>query len=237
MIPDILYYSLLASLMTVLGSLLAYLFTMNKRIISFFFGLSSGMMLYLSYFSLLPTAVQFGGIRSVLIGILSSIIMMWLIHQLPIEQELRRCDSTSLDRVRFFFILAVIAHHIPEGIAVGAGFEAEHHMGLLLVLAFAIHNVPEGMALAFPLISAGRSPIYVLGLSLCCGLTLPLGTLLGITLLNQSFSGISIGLTFAAATMIWIIIDEILPKAYQFHRVLSMVGLFAGGILIYMIHA
>ena len=237
MIPDILYYSLLAGLTTVLGSLLAYLCSINQRVISFFFGFSAGMMLYLSYFSLLPTAVKFGGLRPVLIGIFSSLVMMWLIHQLPTNKKLNKCHSQSLERVRFFFILAVIAHHLPEGIAIGAGFEAEHHMGALLVLAFAIHNLPEGMALAFPLISAGRSPVYVFGWSLFCGLTLPLGTWLGITWLNRSVHGVAIGLTFAAATMIWIIVDEIFPKAYQFNRILSFVGLFAGGILIYMIHA
>lgn len=236
MIPDILVYSLLASLMTIIGSLIAYLFPINHRVIAFSFGFSSGMMLYLSYFSLLPAAIKLGGLRAVLIGIISSLLMMWLIHQLSTEPKPTGCNHLPLERIRFFFILAVIAHHLPEGIAVGAGFEVEHHMGVLLVLAFAIHNLPEGMALAFSLISSGRSPINVLGWSLFCGLTLPLGTWLGITYLNQSLYGISIGLTFAATTMLWVVINEIFPKAYQFHRKLSLVGLIVGGILIDMIH-
>ena len=44
------------------------------------------------------------------------------------------CNHLPLEWIRFLFILAVIAHHLPEGIAVGVGFEVKHHMGMLLVL-------------------------------------------------------------------------------------------------------
>lgn len=234
---DILYYSFLASLVTGLGSLLAYLFPINRQMISFSFGFSSGVMLFLSYFSMLPTAVKYGGLVSVFIGIFCAIFMMLLLHRIPTGKKSKGCTNPHLERVGLFFILAVIAHHIPEGIAIGVGFEAEHQMGILLVMALAIHNLPEGMALALPLISAGKSPFYVMGWSLFCGMTLLLGTWLGITWLNHSMKVMSISLSFAAALMVWVIIVEVFPQAFHFNRFFSLIGLVAGGLFIYMVHS
>lgn len=236
MVTHSLYYSLFSGLTIGLGSLLAYLFSVNRNVISFLFGLSSGMMLFLSYFSLLPTAVTYGGLSSVFIGMICAIVIMLLIHSIPTGKKHSDGANPQLERVGFFFIFAVIAHHIPEGIAIGVGFETEHHIGLLLVAVLSIHNLPEGMALALPLISAGRSPFFVIGWSLICGLAFPIGTWLGITSLNHSVKVLSISLTFAAATMIWIIVDQVFPQAFHFNRWLSMVGLILGGVMIYIIH-
>lgn len=237
MTSEILYYSFLVSFATGFGSLLAYLFPISRQMVSFSFGFSSGIMLYLSYFSMLPTAVKYGGLVSVFMGILCAVLMMGLFLRIPGGKNPTGCTNLHLDRVGFYFILAVIAHHIPEGIAIGVGYEAEHHMGILLVVALAIHNLPEGMALAMPLISAGRSPLYVMAWSLICGMTLPLGTWLGIAWLNHSLFVMSISLSFAAGTMIWIIIREVFPQAYRFHRFFSWFGFIMGGIVIYMVHS
>lgn len=236
MTSDLLYYSFLAGLTTGIGSLFAYLFTTNQQLISFLFGFTSGMMLYLSYFSLLPASITYGDFRSVFFGILFAVLVMGVTHLLPKGKKNKECAHHHLERVGLFFIFAVIAHHIPEGIAIGVGFEAEHHMGMLLMIALAIHHLPEGMALALPLISAGRSPIYIMGWSLICGLTLPAGTWIGMHWLNQSTKVMSFSLAFAAATMVWIIVDEVFPQAFRLHRSLSLIGLAIGGLVIYLAH-
>jgi zinc transporter, ZIP family len=138
--------------------------------------------------------------------------------------------------ISYFFYAAIIAHNIPEGAAIGIGFQTEHHVGVFLSIALAIHNIPEGMGLAVPLIAAKRHPITIIGLSMLCSGMLPLGTWLGISLLTQSVGLVSIGLIFAAVTMVWIAVYEICPRAFALHKFISFWGLGIGALFMYIIH-
>lgn len=206
--------------------------------IAFAFGFSAGVMLFVSYFSMLPTAARIGGIPVILVGIIATFLFMRLLHAFPLSKVERdtNCTTPHLERVGFFLILAILAHHLPEGAAIGVGFETEHDLGILLVIALAIHNLPEGIALAVPLIAVGKPPRYVLGWSLCCGMSLPLGTWIGSTWMNGSTAWMSLSLAFAAITMVWIIVYEVFPQAFALNRKLAIGGLVAGSLFMYIVH-
>lgn len=237
-ILDALFYSFLAGCVTIVGAFSTYLFTWHQRTIAFAFGVSSGVMLFVAYFSMLPLAVRFGGMRVIFIGLLSTILFMYLLHRLPLGkvEKGKTCTTPHLERVGFFLVLAIIAHHLPEGTAIGAGFDMEHGLGFLLVTALAIHNLPEGMALAIPLIASGRSRYKVLALSLLCGMSLPIGTWIGMTWLSGSKEWMSISLAFAAVTMVWIMVREVFPQAWSLNRNWAISGLVLGGCFMYFLH-
>lgn len=233
---SIVLYSIVAGLMITLGTLLNYLLIWRRPMIAFAFGFSAGVMLFISYFSLLPVAVRYGGMLAIGLGIFSSICFMRLLHLLPLSKVNKGCASTHYERMGFFLIIAVIAHHLPEGAAIGVGFESEYQMGLLLVIALAIHNLPEGIALAIPLVAAGKKPHFVIGWSLLCGLSLPLGTWIGLMWLSHSMQMIAVILAFAAATMIWIMVYEVFPHAYQLGRGWAIIGFVFGLFFMYIVH-
>lgn len=233
---SIVLYSIVAGLMITLGTVLNYLFTWRKPMIAFAFGFSAGVMLFVSYFSLLPVAVRYGGMFAIGLGILSSICFMCLLHLLPLSKVNKGCASPHYERMGFFLMIAVIAHHLPEGAAIGVGFESEYQMGLLLVIALAIHNLPEGIALAIPLVMAGKKPHFVMGWSLFCGLSLPVGTLIGLLWLSHSMHMIAVILAFAAAIMIWIMVFEVFPHAYRLGKRWAIVGLVVGLFFMYIVH-
>lgn len=65
---------------------------------------------------------------------------------------------------------------------------------------------------------------------------MPFGAWIGITFLTNSPHVVSIGLIFAAATMIWIVVCEITPRAFSLHRFGALLGLCFGGLFMYIIH-
>jgi ZIP family zinc transporter len=237
MVVDAWFYSLLAGICTVIGPLLAWLIPLSRPVISFSFGVSSGVMLLVSYVSLLPAATQSGNFLHIILGMGLALLIMSLFRRLPIGHVHATEEGEEIyQRLGFYVALAVIVHNFPEGIAIGLGFEAEHSAGLLLVLALAIHNIPEGMALALPLFASGYRPWTVLAISLLCGLTLPLGTWLGTYWFAGRVDIASVGLIFAATVMIWIVVYEIFPQAFRMGRRFSIFGLLAGGLFMYAIH-
>lgn len=235
---SILLYSFLAGIVTSLGAVLTYWFTWRRRTIAFAFGFSAGVMLYVAYFSMLPTAIQYGGFRVLVLGLVGTVVFMCLLHLLHLRkvEKGESCTAPQLERVGFFLIIAVIAHHLPEGAAIGVGFEAEHQMGVMLVIALAIHNLPEGIALALPLVAAGRPFGFVFGFSLLCGMSLPLGTWLGLTFLDGSVWLMALSLAFAAAVMVWIMVTEVFPHALALGKRMAIGGLAVGGVFMYVVH-
>lgn len=233
---EALLYSALAGASTLIGTLLVLCFSLTRKMVALSLGMSAGVMILVSYWTLLPAAFRYGGFFHMLAGMGLAISVMLLLHHLPFSKVENEGDSSQFARLGFFLVIAVAAHNAPEGAAIGIGFEMEQHVGHTLAIAMVIHNIPEGIGLAAPLVAAGRHPFIVSGLSLLCAATLPLGTWVGLNFLTQSANIVSVGLIFAATTMIWIVVCEICPRAFLLHRSNAFIGLGIGALFMYIIH-
>lgn len=221
---------------TFLGAILLLCFSLTRRIIAFSLGMSGGVMLTVSYFTLLPPAYVYGGGFHLLIGMGAAILFMLLLRQIPFSKVGSKEDSSRYERLAFFLAIAIALHNAPEGAAMGIGYRMDPDMGHILAVAMAIHNIPEGIGLAAPLIAAGRHPLFIGVVGLLCGAALPAGAWLGIRYLTGSPDILSAGLVFAASTMIWVVICEICPRAFALHKAMACIGLGTGAVLMYIIH-
>ncbi len=112
-------------------------------------------------------------------------------------------------------------------------------LGPMLSLAMLLHNIPEGLSLAIPLkvnkISPGRIILY----SILTGVpTGGIGSFIGGSMGMISNILISLCLSFAGGTMLYIICDEIIPNAKTLHKGgrASSIGFVLGfviGIILY----
>ncbi|MBA4495946.1 ZIP family metal transporter [Paenactinomyces guangxiensis] len=235
-LPEAVIYSAWTGASILLGTILVLFFSPTRKTVAFSLGMSGGVMLFVCYLTLLPSAFKHGGFLHLLTGMGTGTLLMLLLHHLPFSKVGSKGESSHLTRLGFLLVIAVAAHNAPEGAALGIGFKTGDHVGHTLALAMAVHNIPEGIGLAAPLVAAGRHPLLIVFLSLLCGATLPLGTWIGLKYLTGSPDIVSAGLIFAAVTMIWVVICEICPRAFTLHKPIAWVGMGFGALFMYIIH-
>ncbi|MBD1372120.1 ZIP family metal transporter [Hazenella sp. IB182357] len=229
-------YSAIAGLATVLGAILTLSFRLTDRIVAFALGMSVGVMVFISYLDLIPTAMMKGGWAHLVVGMVLAILFMLLLHHIPFSKVGSGDQISDYTRLGVLLVIAVAVHNTPEGAAIGIGFDLENHLGHTLALAMFIHNIPEGIGLAAPLRAAGFMRSRIILLSLICGATLPLGTWIGIRFLSQSSDIISGGLIFAAVVMLWTAICEISPSAFRQSPLYAYFGIGMGSLFMCTVH-
>ena len=118
-------------------------------------------------------------------------------------------------------VLAVTLHNIPEGMAVGvvlAGWIAGNGGitaagTLALSLGIAIQNFPEGAIISMPLRAegAGKGRAFLYGV--LSGIVEPLAAALTIWAAGLILPALPYLLSFAAGSMIYVVVEELIPEA------------------------
>lgn len=223
----------------------------DKKFLSFALGLSSGVMIYVSFVEILPKsvenlsnyyAVKNSNIYSV-ISFFIGIILIWLVNKLipkyeshykvyDLENDTTENKSTTkLMRIGIFTAIAIAIHNFPEGMATFISAIDNSEMGIAITFAIAIHNIPEGIAVAVPVFYATGKKHKAFLLSLFSGLTEPLGAVIGYFFFIKLIGAEAFGFIFAgvAGMMVYISFDELLPAAKEYgEEKFSITGLFTG---------
>lgn len=118
-------------------------------------------------------------------------------------------------KTAWLFIIAITLHKIPEGLAVGVAYSAEDFMNPdSLVLGIALHNIPEGLTIAISLVAAKCSRLKAALTAAAIGLVQPLGAALGLVTMGISEKIVPLGMAMAGGTLLFVVINEILPETY-----------------------
>ncbi len=217
--------SILAGLSTGIGALPIF-FTKNvsNKALDMMLGFAAGVMLAATSFSLVIPAVEAGGggVRGAgitLIGILLGGIFLDFtdkhsphVHLLDKREE---GNASSLAKM-WLFIIAITIHNFPEGLAVGVGFgDGNIANGLSIALGISLQNLPEGLAVALALVREKYSTKKAFLIAMLTGLVEPIGSLLGLLLVNVAKPLLPLILAFAAGAMLFVISDEIIPETHK----------------------
>ncbi|HEY9705930.1 MAG TPA: zinc transporter ZupT [Allocoleopsis sp.] len=242
--------TLFAGLSTAIGSIIAISTKhTNIRFLSLALGLSAGVMVYVSFVEMFPTAIttlqNIYGIKTGLwiavgaffAGIAMIAIVDLLIpkednpHEMVPIAEMENHKCKKLHRVGLFTALAIAVHNFPEGLATFVATMQSPALGVAIAIAIAIHNIPEGIAVAVPIYHATKSKMKAFWYSFLSGLAEPVGALVGFFLLQKFFSDLTFGIIFAliAGIMVYISIDELLPAAEEYgEHHLTIIGFIIG---------
>lgn len=137
----------------------------------------------------------------------------------------RQADSGrngELKKSTLMLITAITIHNIPEGMAVGLAFamamsdpgNASLFSGAVaLALGIGIQNYPEGTAVALPLIQNGIGKKKAFCLGSMSAVVEPVFGVLAAVLAALITPFMPLLLAFAAGTMIYVVIQELLPEA------------------------
>ena len=207
-------YGLLFGLLgTTLGGIIGIIINpKSKNYLNYILSFTSGLMLSIICFELVPESILNAHILYTIIGLLVGIIFMYIINLIT-NKEFN--FLSPLLRTSFIIFIGLTLHNLPEGISIGAGFIQSQTLGISLGLAILLHDIPEGILVASPMRASGLSKIKALFLTIISGLSTGVGAFLGanISQINEKF--ISLSLSFAAGAMLYIVAFELLTSSFK----------------------
>lgn len=239
---EILLISTLAGLATGLGGLFVVCFGKpSVKFLSLILGIAAGINIVIATVELLPAAVEHGNLFLMSVGFIVGISIMSLIDRIiPSTSSLNgngsNEDNCRLIRTGILIAVALAVHNLPEGLAIGAGFEATHSLGAVIAIAIGIHNIPEGMGAAAPLKLGGVKSKNILLITCLAGLATPIGTVIGTLLIHLSAAFVSLSLAFGGGAIMYVVCKELIPESHKQHAQYAIYGV-SFGFLISMILA
>lgn len=234
---EILIVSTITGLATGIGAVVVNLLgPLSSKVLSALLGFAAGIMIAISTLNLLPMAIEFGSIYIAGFGFLLGVLIMLLLDNFVPHLHImcKEGEDYSYLKMGFFVASGIAMHNLPEGLALGAGFEAAEELGVMIAAAILLHNIPEGMGIAAPLKKACVNKLHIIGITSLAGLFTPLGTLLGILIFGISPTFISICMGIAAGAMIYIVSDELIPESHKQHSHSANMGIAFGILLAFL---
>ncbi len=202
---------------TGMGGLISFVLNKpSKKFLSGIIGLSSGLMLAVVSFELLPEAYRIGGVEGVTIGLgVGAIMASFLDSFISNLKYVRGRSGQNYIKTGILLGIGIALHNFPEGLAIGSGIAAEAKMGFGLAIVIALHNMPEGIAMVTPMRVGGYSKWKAFLSTLLAGAPMGLGAYLGAIVGKISYSLIGLCLAFAGGTMLYITVGELIPKGKE----------------------
>lgn len=236
---------------TVLGSTMVFFMKdkINKKIEKLLLGFASGVMIAASVWSLMIPAINMSEYLGKLswiptsigftLGVLFLLLLEFLIPLFKIDKAGNNHEKNKFKKT-IMMLLAITIHNIPEGMAVGVTFAGAliGNTGVTLAGAFvlamgiAIQNFPEGAIISMPLKNQGisRSKAFLCG-SLS-GIVEPIAAASTIMITNLVVPILPYILSFAAGTMMYVVVEELIPESQQGeYAKIGVIGLSIGFVI------
>lgn len=214
-VARVFWYALGTALATGLGAApFALVRTISPAVVAYANAVASGLMLGAS-FGLVAQGTAYGAWQSVAGVLLGVAFILWA------ERFLRRYDvqfgrARGAGARRMLLMVAVMTvHSFSEGVAVGVAFGAGQTLAAVITIAIAVHNVPEGLAITAVLRPRGVSLAACAGWSVVSSLPQPLMAVPAFLFVEAFTPALPYGLGFAAGAMVFMVLVELLPEAYE----------------------
>lgn len=232
---------MLCALGTALGALpVLFMRGISVRMTDTLLGFGGGVMLAATVFSLLIPALdaardlgftKWGAGFLVSLGVLIGASALFGLGRLLPQPnlEVREGGRQPIPPRILLFVIAVVLHNIPEGMAVGVSAGAGLPGADSLAMGIALQDLPEGLIISLVLAGAGMGRGKALLIGAASGLVEPVFAVLCAWLVGVSALLLPWGLALAAGAMLFAVTHEIIPESHRkgFEAEASM-GLAAG---------
>ena len=205
----------------------------NKRIENLLLGFSAGVMLAASLFSLLIPSIEQAHSYGKLEFIPAAVGFLLGMAFLIIVDIFENKDNTK-SKLSF----AVTLHNVPEGMAVGVAFASllvsnsalNVASAMALSIGIAIQNFPEGAIISLPKKAQGETKLKSFKAGVLSGVVEPIAALITILLINIIVPILPYLLSFAAGSMIYVVVSELIPNGED-KRIINNIGITIGFVI------
>ena len=214
-------------LITSFGASIVFFFKkVNKTIMDFTLGISAGVMIAASFFSLLNPAIKMAETLSMntwlvlFIGVTFGGILLY-VTSIIVERLLKKNKKSKSLKRSLMLVLSIVLHNVPEGMAIGVAFAstiyniegATINAAILLTIGIGIQNFPEGSAISLPLRREGYSRTKAFIFGSLSGIVEIFAGVIGAILVLKIRYLLPYLLSFAAGAMIYVVIEELIPES------------------------
>jgi ZIP family zinc transporter len=211
----VLLAALLTALATGLGAVpFIFLRTISPVVAASANAIAGGLMLGAS-FGLVAAGTHYGAWQT-LAGALLGVLFILGAQRVMGEREVEFGAVRGADARQMVLIIVVMTiHSFSEGVAVGVSFGGGATLALVITLAISVHNVPEGLAISAVLRPRGVGLLRCAGWSIFSSLPQPLMAVPAFLFVETFRKTLPYGIGFAAGAMVFMVLEELLPQAYD----------------------
>jgi len=206
-----------------------------------FLGFAAGVMFAAAIWSLIIPSIEMSdgqgkiGWVAATLGILTGTIFL-MVTDRWMDKMLHSNEKKSSKKT-LMLNLAITLHNIPEGMAVGivmasslsGNFGVEFASAMALSIGIAIQNFPEGMAISLPYKANGLSSKKAFLYGTLSGIVEPIAAVVTILISSVISSLLPYLLAFAAGSMLYVIICELIPDSQEGEsNILATFGVILG---------
>jgi len=209
------WYAMITALATGVGAVpFAFTRALSPAAAAWANAVASGLMLGAS-FGLVAEGTRYGPTATV-IGATIGVLFILLTQHLLERYEVGIGPSRDKGARRMaLMIIVMTVHSFSEGVAVGVSFGGGMVLAITITLAIAVHNVPEGLAISAVLRPRGVSVLGCAAWSVFSSLPQPLMAVPAYLLVERVRPALPYGIGFAAGAMVFMVLVELLPEAYD----------------------
>ena len=208
-------YALATAAATALGALpFVFIRTVSARTVAYANAVASGLMLG-ACVGLVAEGAEVGAWQTG-VGALAGVVFILATQRLLHEHEFEVGELRGAGARRMVLIVVVMTvHSVAEGIAVGAAFGGGMTLATMITVAIAVHNIPEGLAISAVLRPQGASVLACAGWSFFSSLPQPILAVPAFLFVDAVRPALPYGIGFAAGAMVFMVLVELLPEAYE----------------------
>lgn len=214
------------------GAVIAWFFSVPKRVVATIMAFGSGVLISALAFDLVEEAAEDGGFWPAMAGFLAGAVVYVGANLLLDRMNARnRRGSGEPPGTGTGIAVGALLDGIPETAVLGLSMVAGGQVSLPVLIAIIISNVPEGLASTAELKADGRGPRYVFTLWIGIAVACALSSLGGFVLLEDVPVSVTAFVTaIAAGAILAMVCDTMIPEAFRdakaFTGLIATVGFF-----------
>ena len=236
---------------SLLSLTLAYLFSKLKMVnyADYFVSFAVGTLLGAAFLEIIPHAYELSrDLHQISLIVLVGILVFFILEKLLVWRHCHgsHCENHSPVvnhdvKKGSILIIGDCFHNFIDGILIASAFIVDINLGLITALAIIVHEIPQEISNFSILINSGYSLSRTLLMNVITGFAMIIGAILAYFVLNDLEFLIPIILAFAASSMIYVAISDLIPSLHKkveikqtFQQTFSI---FLGVLIIYFLHS
>jgi zinc and cadmium transporter len=236
---------------SLLSLTLAFLFSKLKMVnyADYFVSFAVGTLLGAAFLEIIPHAYELSkDLHQISLIVLIGILVFFILEKLLVWRHCHgsHCENHSPVvnhdvKKGSILIIGDCFHNFIDGILIASAFIVDINLGLITALAIIVHEIPQEISNFSILINSGYSLSRTLLMNIITGCAMILGAILAYFVLNDLEFLIPMILSFAASSMIYVAISDLIPSLHKkveikqtFQQTFSI---FFGVLIIYFLHS